>query len=139
MFLLSSCSKESKIYVPISLTDKDGNIFIQIDTVSNSFNAYASTKITQGRLKGIFNDTIQSAFYLAIITNPVWDTVYHPADTNIFPTHYTGHTLIVQANVNLTNYTLPYHFLLLGTPRPALKCGSHGNPSIMLTIDTQND
>jgi hypothetical protein len=139
MIFLSSCSKESKIYVPLSFTDKDGKIFIQIDTVSNSFNAYMSTKITQGRLKGIFNDSIQSAFYLAITTDPVWDTIYHPADTNIFPTHYAGHTLIVQASVDLTNYTSPYHFLLLGDPKPVLRHGAHGTPSIMLTIDTQND
>ncbi len=134
MFILPSCNKESVITVPISLTDKAGNFFIQIDTVSKSFDAYSETKIAKGQLKGIFNDTILSAFYLAITTDPVWDTVYHPADTNIFPTHYAGHTLVIQASVNLKKYTSPYHFLLLGLSSKELKVNAYGKPSILLTV-----
>jgi hypothetical protein len=40
MIFLPGCKKETKIYVPISLTDKEGNVFIQIDTILNSFDAY---------------------------------------------------------------------------------------------------
>ena len=69
MIFLSSCNKESNIYVPLSFTDKDGNFIIQIDTAHNRFDAYTSAKITQGRLKGIFNDSIRSSFYLAISTD----------------------------------------------------------------------
>jgi hypothetical protein len=134
MFVLPGCNKESTITVPISLTDNAGHIFIQIDTINNSFDAYSLTRITKGQLKGIFNDTIESAFYLAITTNPVWDTAYHPADTIIFPTHYAGHTLVVQASVDLINYTSPYHFLLLGLSSKELKVNAYGKPSILLTL-----
>jgi hypothetical protein len=138
MILLSSCNKESNIYVPLSFTDKDGNFLLQIDTAYNSFDAYTSAKITQGRLKGIFNDSIRSSFYLAITTDSFWDTTYHAIDTLVFPTHYPRNTLVFETVIDLTNFTSPYHFLLLGTPRPILRSGAHGNPSIMLTIDTQN-
>jgi hypothetical protein len=123
MFVLPGCNKESTITVPISLTDNAGHIFIQIDTINNSFDAYSLTRITKGQLKGIFNDTIESAFYLAITTNPVWDTAYHPADT-----------LVVQASVDLINYTSPYHFLLLGLSSKELKVNAYGKPSILLTL-----
>jgi hypothetical protein len=136
IFILPSCNKESVINVPISLTDKAGNIFLQIDTISKSFDAYSETKITKGQLTGVFNDTIQSSFYLAITTYAYWDTIYHPADTNIFATHYTGHTLILQASVDLTNYTSPYHFLLLGVSSKELKVNAYGKPSVRLTITT---
>jgi hypothetical protein len=139
MIFLSSCSKESKTYVPLSFTDKDGKIFIQIDTVSNRFDAYTSTKITKGLLKGIFNDSIRSSFYLAITTNSFWDTTYHAIDTIVFPTHYPRNTLVFETDIDLTDFISPYHFLLLGNPKPILRRGVHGNPSIMLTIDTQND
>jgi hypothetical protein len=134
IFVLPGCTKESVITVPISLTDKAGHIFIQIDTISNSFYAYSTTKITKGQLKGIFNDTIESGFYLAIATNPVWDTTYHPSDTTIFPTHYAGHTLVVQTCVDLTNYSSPYHFLLLGLTSKELKVNAFGQPSVLLTL-----
>jgi hypothetical protein len=138
MIFLSSCSKESKIDVPLSFTDKDGKFLIQIDTASNSFDAYISIKLTQGRLKGIFNDSIRSSFYLAITTNSFWDTTYHAIDTIVFPTHYPRNTLVFETDIDLTDFTSPYHFLLLGNPKPILRRGAHGNPSIMLTIDTQN-
>jgi hypothetical protein len=133
IFLLSGC-KESSITIPISLTDKAGNIFIQIDTVTKSFDAYSPTKITKGQLKGIFNDTIRSAFNFAMTTDPVWDTAYHPADTIIFLPHYAGHTIAIQATVDFTNYTSPYHFILLGLSSKELRVNSHGNPSILLTL-----
>jgi len=68
--LITGCSKSSKTDVPISFTDKDGNIFIPIDTVTKRFDAYSITKITTGHLKGIFNDTLCSSFYLAVLTDP---------------------------------------------------------------------
>ncbi len=139
MIFLSSCSKESKIYVPLSFTDKDGKFIIQIDTAFNSFDAYLSIKLTQGRVKGIFNDSIRSSFYLAITTTAFWDTTYHAVDTIVFPTHYPRNTLVFETDIDLTNFTSPYHFLLLGNPKPILKGGAHGNPSIMLTINTQNN
>jgi len=40
MFLLPGCGKASNINIPISLTDKSGSIFIQIDTASKSSYAY---------------------------------------------------------------------------------------------------
>ncbi len=123
--------------MPITLTDKSGNIFIQIDTASRSFDAYTATKITTGLLNGVFNDTIKSSFYLAITTKPYWDTVYHPVDTIIFPTHYIGLTISVRASVDLTNYTSPYHFLLLGLDPKGVGGGSYGKLSIWLTVTPQ--
>jgi hypothetical protein len=139
MIFLSSCNKESNIYVPLSFTDKYGRFLIQIDSATNSFDAYTSTIITQGLLKGIFNDSIRSSFYLAITINSYWDTLYHPIDTIVFPTHYPRNTLVFETEIDLTQFTSPYHFLLLGSPRPILMRGAHGNPSIMLTIDTHNN
>ena len=139
MLFLASCNKESKIYVPLTFTDKNGNFLIQIDTASNSFDAYSSAKITQGRLKGIFNDSIRSSFYLAMTIDAFWDSTYHPIDTIIFPSHYPRSTLVIETDIDLTNFTYPYHFLLLGTPKPILRRSAHGNPSIMLTINTQNN
>ena len=136
--LITSCSKESSINVPISLTDKSGNVFIPIDTVSKSFEAYSVVKITKGHLKGIFNDTIRSGFYLAYASTPHWDTIYHPADTTIFSTHYTGHTLIVQTDVDLTNFSPPYHFILLGLRTNELKVCQSGLPTVLLTVSSDN-
>ena len=53
MILLPGCNKENKISVPISFTDKEGNIIIKIDTVTHSMDAYSKTKITQGRKRNI--------------------------------------------------------------------------------------
>lgn|GEM_PF-2010623 len=137
IFILPGCKKDSINYVPITLTDKSGNIFISIDTASKSFDAYSATKITTGLLNGVFNDTIKSSFYLAITTDPRWDTVYHPPDTNVFPTHYIGRTINVRTNVDLTNYTSPYHFLLLGLDTRGLGGGSYGKLHIWVTVTPQ--
>lgn len=139
MMILPGCSKESKLDVPISLTDNEGHIFIQIDTVHNSFVAYSPSRISTGHLKGIFNDTIRSSFNLAIVSDPVWDTAYHPQDTVVFPTLFHSHSLVIETDVNLLNYTSPYHFVLLNMHNTTLKIGPHGNPSILLTIDTDQD
>jgi hypothetical protein len=139
MMILPSCKKDSTINVPLSLTNKEGGIFIQIDTASKSFYAYSRGKISKGVLKGIFNDTIMSSFQLAIATTPRWDSVYHPADTLVFPGHYAGHTLTLEANVDLTNFTSPYHFILLGLSGAKLKSGTSGSPNIMLTIESDNN
>jgi hypothetical protein len=139
MIFLPGCNKETKTYIPISLTDKEGNIFIQIDTVSKSFDAYSSVKIAKGRLKGIFNDTIRSSFYLAITTCPAWDSVYHSGDTIVFSTHFSSHILSMETDIDLKDFISPYHFLLLGMPETALKRGAHGNPSILITIDTRDE
>jgi len=138
MILLPGCNKETKVYIPVSFTDKEGNVFIQIDTISKSFDAYSTTKISQGRLMGVFNDTIRSSFYLAIMTDPFWDTIFHARDTIVFPTYYKGHTLAMETDINLKNFNPPYHFLLLGLCGTHLKCGPHGNPSIKITVDTQD-
>jgi len=134
IFILPGCNKDSVINIPISLTDKSGNIFILIDTASKSFNAYSTTKITKGQLKGIFNDTIRGSFYLALTTNPYWDTIYHPSDTTVFPTHYAGYTYFVEATVDLTNFTSPYHFLLLGLTSKELTVSASGKPSIRVIV-----
>ena len=139
MIFLPGCTKETQNYVPISFTDKDGTVFIKIDTVSNTFDAYLKTKISHGRLKGIFNDSIRSAFYLAIITDPYQDTTYHEKDTVIFPTHFLGHLLLMEMEIDLNAFSSPYHFLLLGIPKGELKRGPHGNPSLLLTIDTSDE
>ena len=139
MMILPSCKKDSTINVPISLTNKEGGIFIQIDTASKSFYAYSRGKISKGVLKGIFNDTIMSSFQLAIATTPSWDSIYHPADTLVFPGHYAGHNLTLESNVDLTNFTSPYHFILLGLSGTKLKSNTSGNPNIMLTIESTNN
>jgi hypothetical protein len=139
LLLISGCNKESKLNVPISFTDKDGNIFILIDTINKSFDAYSSVKITNGHLKGIFSDTIRTSFDLAIMTDPYFDTAYHTSDTIILPTHFTGHTQLIETDIDLKDYSSPYHFLLLGLSGTELKRRSHGNPSILLTIDTSNN
>jgi hypothetical protein len=133
IIIVVGCKKSSTTIVPITLTNKSGSIFIQIDTTSRSFDAYTSIKLTKGQLKGIFNDTIKASFYLAITTTPYWDTIYHPADTTIFPSHF-AHTLVVQTNVDLTNYSSPYHFLLLGLPPRGLQVGSSGKLTVLLTV-----
>lgn len=138
MILLPGCSKETDIYVPISFTDKDGNIFIKIDTISKNFDAYSKTKVSQGLLKGVFNDTVRSAFYLALITDPYWDTIYHQRDTIVLPTHYPSHILSMETIIDLKDFKSPYHFLLVGMPQNSLKRGPHGSPSIMFTVDTRN-
>jgi hypothetical protein len=135
VIFLPGCGKETKTKVPISLTDKDGNIFIRIDTLTKSFDAYAPAKISMGSLKGIFSDTIRGSFYLAVTTKPYWDTVFHACDTIIFPIHYPSHCVTVIADVDLTGLESPYHFLLLGMPETVLRPGCHGVPSVMLTID----
>ena len=139
LIILAGCSKGTTNYVPISLTNKDGSIFIQIDTISKSFTAYSTTKITKGVLKGIFNDTIQSSFFLAITTPAYWDTAFHKSDTLIYPTHYTGRTIAVQTPIDFTHYSSPYHFLLLEFSGQNLKSGSHGKPSIVLTVDNSSN
>jgi hypothetical protein len=139
MIFLPGCAKETKISVPVSLTDKDGNIFIHIDTLYKSFDAYSPTNILKGSLTGIFSDTIRSSFYLAITTKPYWDTVYHTFDTIVFPTHYPSHSVSMQADIDLTGFCSPYHFLLLGLPETQLKPGAHGTPSIMLTIEKRTE
>jgi hypothetical protein len=133
LFILPDCKKITTTIVPITLTDKSGNIFIQIDTASKSFDAYCATKIKTGLLKGVFNDSVMSSFYLALTTKPYWDTVYHPADTTIFPTHYT-HVLNVQNYVDLTNYSSPYHFLLLGLDSRGLDVGTYKKLTIVVTV-----
>jgi len=130
---LSGCKKNSDVIIPITLTDKSGSIFILIDTASKSFDAYSGTKITSGLLKGIFSDSVRSSFYLALTTKPFWDSVYHPADTSIFLTHYT-HTLKVETYVDLTKYSSPYHFLLLGLDSRGLDVGSYQKLNIRVTI-----
>jgi len=139
LIFIPGCSKETKVYVPVSFTDKEGNVIIQIDTISKSFDAYSTTKISQGRLTGIFNDTIRSSFYLAITTDPFWDTVYHARDTIIFPMQFKGHTLAIETNIDLKDFNSPYHFLLVGLCGTHLKCGPHGNPSIKIIVDTQDE
>jgi hypothetical protein len=138
IFILSGCKKESTINVPISFTNKQGDIFIQIDTLSKSFFAYSQAKVTKGQIKGIFNDTIRSSFRFALATTPYWDTVYHPSDTIILA-NYNSHTLAVSANVNLTNYTSPYHFILLGLATKEMTTGPAGRPSIMMTFESSEN
>ena len=133
LFLIHGCKTDSATIVPITLTDKAGNIFIQIDTTSKSFDAYSPSKITTGQLTGVFNDTVRSSFYLAITTKPYWDTVYHRADTTIFPPHY-NHTLNVGTHIDLTNYSSPYHFLLLGLNSSELDVGNSKKLTIMVTV-----
>jgi len=135
LFLLSGCKKNNDVIVPITLTDKSGSIFIVIDTTSKSFDGYSPTKITTGTLKGVFNDTVRSTFYLALTTKPYWDTIYHPADTTIFPTHY-NHALDVETYIDLTKYSSPYHFLLLGLDSRGLDVG-YRKLSIEVTITPQ--
>jgi hypothetical protein len=139
MILLPGCNKENKISVPISFTDKEGNIIIKIDTVTHSMDAYSKTKITQGRLKGIFNDTLPTSFYLAIISDPYWDTVYHARDTIVLPKHYCSHLLSMEAEIDLKDFSSPYHFLLVGIPEKGLKCGPHGSPSVIFTLELNDE
>jgi hypothetical protein len=137
IIFLPGCGKESKTNVPISLTDKDGNIFIRIDSYSKSFDAYSGTRISSGLLKGVFNDTIRSSFYLAITTKPYWDSVYHSCDTIVFPTHYPSHIISLETPIDFSLYESPYHFLLLGIPETELRPGSHGTPAILLTFSSE--
>jgi hypothetical protein len=139
MILFPGCKKETKISVPISFTDNEGNFLIKIDTVSHSIDAYSTAKISQGHLYGIFNDTIRSSFYLAIITDSFWDTVYHERDTTVFPKHYSSHLLSLQTEIDLKDFPSPYHFLLLGICKEGLKVGPHGSPSVILTFDPSTE
>jgi len=139
LILIQGCTKETSIYVPISFTDKEGNIFIKIDTITKNIDAYSKTKVSTGLLKGIFNDTLRSCFYLAIITDPYWDTVYHTRDTIILPTRYASHVLSFETPIDLTPFNSPYHFILLGMPADPLKKGPHGSPSVVFTVDTRTD
>jgi len=134
LIFFQGCKKDSAQSIPINFTDKDGNIFIPIDTATKSFDAYSHSDLTVGRLAGVFNDTIRSSFQLGITTKPYWDTVYHEIDTVIFPTHYPGHTMVIAADVNLTGFQSPYHFLLLGISSTDFRDQSHGKPCIRLTI-----
>jgi hypothetical protein len=138
--ILSGCGKEYTEYVPVSFTDKEGNIFIGIDTSNFHIDAYSKTTISQGRLRGIFSDTIRSPFYLAVITDSYWNNFYHPRDTMVLPTHYTGNIIALETAIDLRDCSPPYHFLLLGLPKTALKSGtSNGIPSVIFTVDTRND
>ncbi|MCX6246344.1 MAG: hypothetical protein NTW10_01310 [Bacteroidetes bacterium] len=139
IIMLSGCSKEDKIYIPISFTDKEGNYFIKIDTATNNIEAYSKATISQGRLRGVFSDTIRSSFYLAVITDSYWNNHYHPKDTVILPTHYSGNTISIETHIDLRDCSSPYHFILLGLPKNELKCSSHGIPSVMFTVDTHNE
>ena len=139
VILLPGCNKETKVSVPISFTDKEGNILIKIDTITHSMDAYSKARISQGQLRGIFTDTVPSSFYLAIITEPFWDSVYHVRDTIVLPKHYCSHVLSFETNIDLKDFTSPYHFLLLGIPEKGLKCGPHGTPSIIFTVDPVDD
>jgi hypothetical protein len=62
LLVFQGCKKDSGQSIPINFTDKDGNIFIPIDTVTKSFDAYSHSDLTVGRLAGVFNDTIRSSF-----------------------------------------------------------------------------
>jgi hypothetical protein len=135
--MLSGCKKDYTYYVPISFTDKDGNIFIKIDTSNNNIHAYSVSTISTGSLKGVFNDTIRSSFQLAIITDSYWNGHYHRRDTVVLPTIYGAKTTSFVTNVDLRDCTPPYHFILWGLPNQTLKCGSHGFPSIVMTVDTR--
>lgn len=138
LIVFQSCKKDSSETGPISFTDKDGNLFIPIDTATWSFDAYSHSDQSVGRLFGIFNDTIRSSFRLAITTKPYWDTIYHGRDTVIFPNFYPSHSISFAADVDLTGFQSPYHFLLLGIPHSMVISGSHGKPSLRLTISNNN-
>jgi len=139
ILIIPSCKKEYNINIPISLTDINGNIFIPIDTVTSTFDAYSNIKFLKGKLTGVFNDTIHYSFYLALKTNVFWDSTYHPIDTLVFPTHYTGLNRIIKEEVDLHTYTSPYHFILIGLSKSKLKSGSLGKPSITLTLENSNN
>ena len=136
IFILPSCKKETtSINLPVNLTDKDGNIFIKIDPITKSFDAYSFSKVTKGQLKGIFNDTLRSSIIFALATRPYWDTEYHPADTIVFPSRFMGHSLVINTEVDLSKYSSPYHFLLLGVNTNELISPSYGIPTVLLTIE----
>jgi hypothetical protein len=138
IFIVPGCKKASINYTPVTLTDKSGNIFIQIDTASKSFDGYTATKLGKGKIIGVFNDSVKSSFYLALTTKPYWDTVYHAPDTTIFSTHYVGPTLHVATSIDLTNYTSPYHFLLLGLVTKGLDVGTYPKLNIVVTFTPDN-
>jgi len=136
IFILPGCEKEITVLdVPVSLTAKNGSVFIPIDTVSKSFDAYSPVIITQGHLTGVFSDTIRSSFQLAIVSPAHWDTLYHPCDTVVFPTVFSGHTRVIVTDVNLTNFTSPYHFAILGLTSREMTEGSFGRPTIHITVE----
>ncbi len=139
MIFLTGCGKETKTSVPISFTDKEGNILIKIDTIAHSMDAYSKAKISKGHLRGIFNDTIRSVFQLAIITDPVWDSVYHARDTIILPTHYLSHIISIETEIDLKDFVSPYHFLLIGIPKEGLRRGPHGSPSVIFTVEPDDE
>jgi hypothetical protein len=134
---LAACSKETAPNLPINFVNKEGGFYISIDTSSKSFYAYSGEKIKQGRLKGVFYDTIRSSFYLAIISDPFWDSVYHDRDTTVFPAHFNSHSINFETIVDLTNFDPPYHFLLFGL-NTCLKPNTHGNPWVIMMVDTKN-
>ncbi|MCX6244548.1 MAG: hypothetical protein NTU98_07545 [Bacteroidetes bacterium] len=138
LVFFQSCKKATSEAVPISLTDKDGNIFIPVDTALKSFVAYSSGSLSNGTMKGIFSDTLMSSFQLAIATEPYWDTTYHAQDTIVFPNWYPSHTMTFQANLDLSPFTTPYHFLLLGVTGNLLRIGGNGKPSVRLTMELSN-
>ncbi|MGA3012840.1 MAG: hypothetical protein ABSD71_02270 [Bacteroidales bacterium] len=138
ILIVPGCKKASINYTPVTLTDKSGNIFIQIDTASKSFDGYTANKLGKGQISGVFNDSVRSSFYLALTTRPYWDTIYHAPDTTIFPTHYVGPTLHVATSIDLTNYTSPYHFLLLGLDTRGLDVGTLPKLSIVVTFTPGN-
>jgi hypothetical protein len=136
--LFQSCKKATSEPVPISLTDKEGNIFIPVDTANKSFVAYSSGNLSSGTMKGIFSDTLMSSFQLAIATQPYWDSIYHAQDTIVFPNWYPSHTMTFQTSIDLSPFTTPYHFLLLGVTGNLLRIGGNGKPSVRLTMELNN-
>lgn len=137
--LITGCNKDSKTDVPVSFTDKDGNIFIPIDTINHRFDAYSTSKITSGHLKGIFNDTLWSSFYLAVLTNPYWDTTFHRSDTVIFPTHFFLPIRTFETDIDLKGISLPYHFLMTGLSGSEFKTIRKQKPTVVLTIDVSSN
>jgi hypothetical protein len=139
IFILPGCNKTQDVLnIPISLTDKSGSFFIKIDTTSKSFTAYSPIRITQGQLTGVFSDTVRSNFQLAIAAPATWDSLYHPADTVIFAPHFTGHTIVVNAPVDLSRFNPPYHFIFIVSSQKEMEFGAFGKPSIQVTFTSNN-
>jgi hypothetical protein len=135
LILITGCKKSTTIMnVPVNFTDGSGNIFIPIDTTTNSFKAYSSTIIKQGHLKAVFNDTIRAAFYLALQTKPYWDSVYHPGDTVRLSTRFPNHSLIVEADIDLTGMNSPYHFLIIALTPLHFKQTRSGFPNVIVSV-----
>jgi hypothetical protein len=141
MILIESCNKsDSTNDAPVSLTDKNGNIFIPIDTATLSFTAYSPlTKINTGHLKGIFNDTVKSAFYLDVLSGPYWDTIFHRVDTVLLSAQIKIPIRAFEADVDLKDSKSPYHFLLTGISKTQLKSDLHTKPNVVITIDVNKN